>query len=117
MAVYPNLPISYGPVFPVEQDKEPRLNISSYGDGYEQASGDGINILRPSTDVAWEGLTKTERDTLDTFLTGRGGALPFMWRYPGDTVDTKWVCRKWKPRFIGPGNYGLSGTFLRSFTP
>lgn len=114
---YETLPIAYGPVFPVEAEKEPRLNISSYGDGYEQVSGDGINIIRPVTEVSWEGLTKDERDKLDAFLTKCAGQIPFMWTYPGDAGPTKWVCRKWKPRFIQAGNYGLSGTFTRSFNP
>jgi len=113
----PTFPLSYGPIFPVEIDKEPRNNVSTYGDGYEQISGDGINTIKPSTEVVWEGLTQAEAQSVDTFLTGLAGAGTFMWKYPGDAAATRWRCTKWKPRFIGPANYGITASFVRSFNP
>ncbi len=112
-----NFPLSYGPVFPVEVEKKPRNNVSAYGDGYEQRSGDGINIIKPETEVVWTSLTKAEMDTVDAFLTARAGQEGFLWTYPGDSAATKWVCDKWKPRFIGPGNYGINASFRRDFNP
>jgi phage-related protein len=113
----PDFPLPYGPIFPVEIAKEPRLNISNYGDGYEQVSGDGINTLKPSTEVVWDALTQAEANLADSFMEGLGGAKTFMWQYPGDAVKTRWTCRKWKKSFHGPNNYGFSGTFIRSFNP
>lgn len=113
----PNFPLSYGPIFPVERTTQPRINVSTFGDGYIERSGDGINTQQPETDVVWEGLTQVEMQSTLAFFSAQGGIAPFMWTYPGDTVPTQWVCDKWVDRFIGPGNYGINAHFQRDFNP
>lgn len=112
-----DFPLPYGPIYPVQKDVEPRVNVTTFGDGYKERSGDGINIIPPTTDVVWQGLTEDEATLVDNFLTDRAAQEGFMWTFPGDGTALKWIATKWSKVTLGPGNWGINAHFERDFNP
>ena len=89
---------------------EMRVNYVSFGNGYSQRSGDGINPGVVDWDVVIPDLNLTTAAAIDTFLTTHAGVLAFDWQPPGGTMK-KWTCKSWsfKP---GPGALqSFSGKF------
>lgn len=116
--IFPLEVLGFGPAYPVTRKKEPRNLISTYGDGYEQRSGDGINTLKAEIPVKWAGLTEDEVKLADNFLTALEGRSGFFWTYPGDAGPLKYVCKTWETSLDAAGeNWSLSGTFSRDFNP
>lgn len=116
--LFPLEVLGYGPAFPVARKKEPRNLVSTYGDGYEQRSGDGINTIKAETPVRWGGLTKEEVQQADDFLTACEGRKGFYWTFPGDPGPLKYVCKTWETSLDAAGDsWSLVGTFVRDFNP
>jgi phage-related protein len=63
-------------------DYEPRVRRTSFGDGYSQRTGDGLNVLSRKLSASFQVLSDSEANTLLGFFEGRKGYLPFMWTFP-----------------------------------
>lgn len=117
---YPNFPPSgftSGPSFPLDRTVNPEILSNEFGDGYNQEVADGINYQKPTVSLTWEPLTLAEKNLLEAFFVERGGYQPFMWTYPGDSVQTKWKCRPWTVKLAGAKHWAITATFMRDFTP
>jgi phage-related protein len=66
-----------------------------FGDGYAQRMPDGINTIVKNTTLFWRGLTIAQAATIDSFLAGQTGTVPFIYQVPGDTIARQWICKKW----------------------
>jgi phage-related protein len=96
---------------------KPRVKILSapFGDGYSQATADGLNHIRNEFSLTWEVLTPAQADAIDTFLRTQGGATPFYWTAPGASTPQKWTCEEWSVSFIQAGFRRITATFVQSF--
>ena len=89
-------------------DEAVRLNVTKFGDGYEQRSVDGINAITRTCNLSWDVLTIDETTAITGFLRGTAGTQPFMFTFPGDTVAYQYV--------LDVGNGGLSRTAINNTT-
>lgn len=71
--------------------RDQKVIIANYGNGYEQRAAMGLNSIWRVWDIAMNGLTETQRDTLISFYNSHGKVLSFDWTPPGESVSQKWV--------------------------
>jgi phage-related protein len=92
-----------------------RVLLASFGDGYTQATADGLNHIRDEFSLTWEVLTASQSDYVDTFLREQGGHTPFYWTAPGEATPQKWTCEEWSVSHIQAGFRRITATFVESF--
>lgn len=66
---------------------------ATFGDGYQQRAGDGINTKMVKWDLVWEGLTIAEADAMEAFFDARAGFEAFYYTMPND-IQRKYICEK-----------------------
>jgi phage-related protein len=84
------------------------LNKSQFGDGYTQASPKGINHIRMTMELKWEGLTPAQVAELEAFFVERAGYKSFKYRHFSETVTRKWTCGEWSASFAAPCTFSAS---------
>lgn len=94
---------------------EVRINRADFGDGYAQASPQGLNHIRETMDLTWRGLTETQMIAIRDFFEAHGGYIPFWYQPRGRSEPEKWVCEKWAITDATP--WTVTGTFVQSFAP
>ncbi|WP_064033346.1 phage tail protein [Methylosinus sp. R-45379] len=101
----------------VGAQKKPELKIleATFGDGYTQASADGLNHIRDSLTLNWEALTIAQSDAIEAFLNTQGGVTPFLWTAPGDATPRKWTCKDWEVTYRTTHFRSIKATFKQSF--
>lgn len=109
-------PLAIGPTQSASRSSATRVLRADFGDGYSQRAADGINSVRDTYTLSWEGLTRTDATTCDTFLRNRGGYEAFLWTPPGGS-EKKWVCSEWQVRHATATLEHLSATFVEVFDP
>lgn len=97
-----------------QKSHEPRVKVISFGDGYEQRVGDGINKDAEVWELSWTGKTQAEIQAIDTFLKGEAGVTWFYWTTP-EGVQKKFVCKRWSVRYFNSANADLTATFKQDF--
>lgn len=90
------------------------LNETSFGDGYTQSSPKGLNHIRRSISLKWEGLTVAQVKEIETFLVGQGGYKPFYFTHFSDGAQRKWTCKEWTISFGAPPK--VTATFQEDFS-
>jgi phage-related protein len=95
--------------------KKPKLNKAEFGDGYTQVSRAGLNHLRREIQLSWEKLTPSEANTIENFLTLRGGDQPFYYTPSNEATPVKWTCEDWSTKVEKTGFHMVSATFVQSF--
>jgi len=93
---------------------EPRVLRSQFGDGYEQRSGDGINIRPRAWTLTFSSRTAAEMSPIVAFLEARNGIESFDWTPPSGSAG-KFVCRRWQHTIVRYGVQNLSATFEEVF--
>jgi phage-related protein len=84
----------YAPNWPVDIDREPRLSIAKFGDGYEQRNLDGINWMNTTWKCKWTMRPRDVLMTMDAYLTSmQAGAFPFFDQ--GTLTVVNVFCDKW----------------------
>lgn len=78
------------------------LHEVNFGDGYTLSSPNGINHIRHTVSLKWDGLTLAQHDSLRAFFLGQKGYLPFLYTHPSDAVLRKWTCKTWSSSFGSP---------------
>lgn len=78
------------------KDAVPRVLRNSFGDGYSQRIGDGINRLMAGWDLSWHYLSATDKGTLDSFFQSHGGTDVFYWTPPLEATPRKYTCPRWR---------------------
>lgn len=61
--------------------KEFRVREVSFGDGYSQVAGDGINTIRQQQKIKYVGLKDEMLEVVD-FLDRHAGYKPFIFKHP-----------------------------------
>ena len=99
------------PIVSTRGSRAPRILETSYGGGYEQRSGDGLNATLQTWNVEFQD-TKANLLTMDSFLKTRAGYQAFTWTpsFPFDTeIHVK--CKQWEWTFQGGDIIGLTAVF------
>lgn len=95
---------SYNPDWGSAPSMTPRRLTATFGDGYEQRAGAGLNQLLPSWSLNFTKRTQTEATAIYTwFKTNQAHLTAFDWTAPDGTVG-KWVADEFIPPF--PASYG-----------
>lgn len=76
---------------------KPQVSLfqADFGDGYSQAAPAGLNHIRRTVELMWEGLTLAQFNELEDFFAGRGGYLPFWYQPRWMSAPAKWTCKEW----------------------
>ena len=96
---------------------KPQIKVleAEFGDGYSQPTPDGINHIRETVELRWDGLTEPQMEAINGFLTARKGAEPFYYRPAGYAVNLKWTCKEWT-RTLSGGVWQMTANLVQSFT-
>jgi len=89
---------------------------AAFGEGYEQAAGDGLNNIRQSWPLTFFG----EWDKIDAirkFLDARGGYEAFLWTPPGETEPIAVRVTSYTRPHRGANAWVLNATFIQKFIP
>lgn len=75
----------------------PKVNIleAAFGDGYTQASPNGLNHIRQNLTLKWDGITEAQYLEILSFFEARGGYEPFSYQPRGFTKAHLWTAREW----------------------
>ena len=110
MAVLPNIKYS----FAAQKSVTPRVIRTSFGDGYSQRVGDGLNVNKQMWTVEWV-ETIANIDTLEDFLEDKEGATAFEWTPPRQSTELKFICTGWVRGFQSHTTDMLSAEFEQVF--
>ena len=67
-------------------DSKPKILQASYGDGYEQRVGQGVNNILETWDLRWKNRTLVEANKIVKFFEDQGGVTAFDWYPTGDDI-------------------------------
>lgn len=85
---------------------------STFGDGYKQRAGDGINTKEKKYNLTWNNMPNADVDAIITFLDGQGGYIAFNYTLPGESSSQKFICKEYGENWINSGNEkGCSAVF------
>jgi phage-related protein len=99
-----------------ELTTESRILEVQFGDGYGQASADGLNNLRDVWTLSWSGMSDAEKDAMKDFFRARGDYDPFDWTAPGESTAQRWRIRGgFKTRSRG-GDWTIAVSFAEDFS-
>jgi phage-related protein len=87
---------------------------AEFGDGYSQPTPNGLNHIRESVELTWNGLLDWEMCEIDAFLRAHKGTIPFYYTPVGDCAPRKWTCKEWQRSAKAP--WSMSATFVENFT-
>lgn len=76
-----------------QQNCDPRVQSTKFGDGYELRVPIGINHMPMKWSLTFD-RSREEAAAILAFLRERGGYLAFTWTNPLEEPGT-YVCRKW----------------------
>jgi phage-related protein len=91
---------TFNPAWPptvgqLAREVTPRILTASFGDGYRQEAGDGLNAIARSMDLGWSVLELTDADDIEAFFEAHRGYQAFLWTAPNEAVQRKWKCTTW----------------------
>ncbi|CBA30122.1 phage tail protein [Cronobacter turicensis] len=92
-----------------------RVRRAQFGDGYAQASGDGINAHGQKWDLEFVGDESYITAIMD-FLDRHGGSRSFIWQAPLKGAGL-YRCDAYRPSAPGGGIFSLTATFTQAFAP
>jgi len=92
---------TYVPDYGLNETTQPSLNVSKFGDGYEQVSADGLNHMLRKWDVSFSNRDQNEIEAIKDFLRARGGVEAFEFPVPNSpTGEIALVrCGDWSRSF------------------
>lgn len=90
-----------GPSPGTSRKTKPKVLQAEFGDGYTQSVPDGINFLKRSITLRWDGLTYAQKEAIISFFEQHGGYQPFYYTMTGDASATRWLCTDWEDSIEG----------------
>lgn len=82
----------------VEIEFKPRTTTLSFGDGYEQRIGGGINLNMRNINASYK-LKRYDMQILIDFLKSHAGYKPFRFEEPYTSETLLVVCKSWKAMY------------------
>ena len=74
--------------------KEANVREVKFGGNYTQRTGCGINCVRQTWNLTWQG-TEAQVTELDDFFEARAGWDSFTWTPPRHSSALKFTCKAW----------------------
>jgi phage-related protein len=95
---------------------QPKVNLweAEFGDGYSQPTPKGLNHIRKSVSLKWDGLSYSQMRAIVGFFEGKQGCVPFKYQPYGEPAVLKWTCKDWSYSADAP--WKVSATLEQSFT-
>lgn len=94
---------------------KPDILEAKFGDGYEQAVGNGINNKPRAYDLRFNVLTVANGDAIEAFFDDNDTATtPFDWT-PPNGVAGRFKCREHSREFVSGFTSNISCTFEEVF--
>lgn len=94
---------------------EVKLNEATFGDGYTQASPDGINHIRRTLSLKWDILDDDQVAEIYSFFMGQQGYIPFWYKPVGEFAPIKWRCKEWT-RDKPSNGWTMTATLVEDFS-
>lgn len=88
---------------------------AEFGDGYTQATPDGINHIRQQVELKWDALTESQMQVIIGFFVARRAVEAFYYQPAGEVSPLKWTCKEWS-RSTENGIWKVQAKFMQSFT-
>ena len=114
MATFPSIEASYG----VTKRSAPKTRVVRFADGYEQRIQLGLSEHKNGKvySLAWNNITETDSDTIETFLDDRAeDRASFDYTPPGESTSSKFVCDTWQKQINVPNRATITATFRQVF--
>lgn len=92
---------------------KPSINVTKFGDGYEQRAATGINTEVVSWSLSFTG-NSTKITPIRTFLRARGGLESFQWTNPLGELGI-YVCREYPLKKLSAAIMQISVKFDRVY--
>lgn len=108
-----NPPVS--PSISSSLSRKMRTLESSFGDGYTQRSGDGLNVKGETWQAEWSALTPEQADEIEAFFEAHLGYRAFLWRAPQSATTLKYRCKEWSRGFPSGTLVSISATLEKVF--
>jgi phage-related protein len=106
----------------INPDKEVQFDTleAKFGNGYSQATPNGLNSKKEIWIIQWVNLTETELQTVEAALDFAGGHGEFLWTPPGAVAEMKFKNKdkQYRRSTYGKGNklYRISVTLIQSYS-
>lgn len=97
------------PTYSSPVSQEFRVITTSYGDGYNQRVGDGINLSKETWSLNWSALTTAQASNISDFFDTQQGYNSFAWLNPKGTTKNYFVMKYTKTP-IGFGMWSIAAT-------
>lgn len=96
---------------------KPTINLlaAEFGDGYSQSSPKGLNHIRQTITLKWDGLLLEQFRAIDDFFLERGGYKPFLYQVHGDAKLRRWTCKEFSGQ-NPPGIFEYTATLVEDFS-
>lgn len=104
-----------GPSPGTSYSPEIKLLEASFGDGYTQATPNGINHIRDVLSLKWDGLTYEQMMEIWSFFIRHQGNQTFFYRPFGSDYHNKWTCKEFS-RSTEEGIWKINAKLIQSFT-
>jgi phage-related protein len=78
------------------------LNEAEFGDGYTQSSPKGLNHIRDTITLQWDGVDMATAISITDFFKSQGGFKTFYYQPVGYTATQKWTCKEWSMSASAP---------------
>lgn len=108
---------TWTPDFGAQAAYKPRVRTATFGDGYEQRVGDGINTAMDKWTLTFAARTDDETSQILSFLNSRGGFDAFNWTPPTEASPIVVVCREWNKTLDRNNLNTVTATFERVYEP
>jgi phage-related protein len=96
---------------------EARVRTMVLGDGYEQRAPDGLNPVRQTWQLSFEGSDNAAADAMVAFWHTHAGAAAFDWTPLWAATPIRVVCAAWSRAPATADTSDLSATFRQVFEP
>ncbi len=114
MATFPSIEPSYG----FTKTQTPLKQVVKLGDGYEQRLKVGLNQNPFKLSVAFNNITETDADTIETFLTARADDnASFDFTAPGEATSKKYICDSHRKVINFPNRASITCEFREVYEP
>mgnify|MGYP003125471041 CR=1 FL=1 len=105
------------PIYNTRIDAKPKVNILSFGDGFEQRLTEGLNQNPLSVNLVFE-LSQADASTAITFLNARvDDGASFDYTLPSESSSRKFVCTSFPRSIPFLNRVRLSCVFREVFEP
>ena len=116
MSTFPSIEPSYG----LRKNSAPKTNVIKFVDGYEHRVQLGLTEHQnpKQYNLAWNNITETDSDTIETFLDARAeDRASFDYTPPGEASASKFVCDMWNKTINYPNRASITATFREVYEP